>query len=483
MKIYGLLLFLVLFISHPGYSQVTSATDVEIENLAHKFVREHVTKGKEGLTFEEDAFSVSVSGIGIFLQKRAEEGHIESMYLLTLLGIYIDVEGMPLTIPVMPIEEGMDLKTMRMSIESRFIKPNLRKVTAEGVYHPRALNLRSILAYYGVYQPQSVEAAIKFADRAVVQGSDYAAYNLSYIYFMQGNFTKARDYAQKAVSQNVSEAQALLDAATQILDIRRIFFNPHGNIQGSHVLLSDVDSDELKMELDGRRKCEEGDTGRTIWRGEGDRKITEQQITEYYNEKFKHKHFSEVVDNHVDWAQSGYVKNQYALALYDWSDRSEGVKSAKWLTLSSQAGYPPALNLHGLMAYYDFTYKNRNVDITDDYKYLGVSDRIKLALTIFRRAKNQGSHHAVYNIAYIHFISGDFEKAIAFGEEAATFQTTKKAAEVLLLFAERSLGLEDQAIQSVSGMLFEDMDTETLSRVLGPKQKYYYSLQNDDLWD
>ena len=69
-------------------------------------------------------------------------------------------------------------------------------------------------------------------------------------------------------------------------------------------------------------------------------------------------------------------------------------------------------------------------------------------------------------MAYMYFMEGDFESTKTYAEEAGTFEETGDAAELLLFFIYQSVGIKDAAIQSVQGMLFEDIDQETLSKIL-----------------
>ena len=268
------------------------------------------------------------------------------------------------------------------------------------------------------------------------------------MHFMETNFDQAEIHAQQALNQGVEEAQVLLDMVTQILSLRKSFFDPD-NIQTSQILLSDVSPVEI-------RKAIITPTNRSI-------DISTNDLGKFTKEERRQK---EQLELHFARAKEGYIKDQYALALNDWNARlsyehkasmarkQEGLYGPNWLYHSSDAGYPPALNLNTVMHWFGMRPTFR----------VDKKEALKLAKIAMYQG-GPGSDYATYNVAYIHFMLGDFEQAILYAKRAQTLTRTKEAAEILLPLAEQSLELKNQTAQSVLGLLHEDIDRETLSRI------------------
>ena len=414
MKFFSIL-FLTLLITYPAYSQEPSQEQTRgeaLEDVGLKLRVFNIVREKLGLG---EKF-VSINDVEEQLQEDAKAGFYEAKYLLSLI----------------KLGQGID-------------ETSLDEVTWS--YHPYALNLKCILTYNGITYPKDFEGALRDAERADLQGSHYALYNIAYMHFMEKDFDRAEIHAQQALNQGVEEAEVLLNMVTPILSLRKSFFDPD-NIQTSQIPLSDVSPDEIRIAVTTTKSSIDTLDMKTGNITEEDRRKREQ------------------LESHLARAKEGYIKDQYALALNDWKgllpyeDKTSTKRRQKrpygpnWLQHSSEAGYPPALNLNTVMHWFGMK--------------PAVTVSKKEALKLAKRAMRQGgpgSDYATYNVAYIQFMLGDFEQAILYAKRAQTLARTKEAAEILLSLAEQSLELKNQAVQSLPGLLHEDIDRETLSRI------------------
>ena len=431
------LLFLIPVISYPVYSQdapTKGKTELQLpqgSSLAQELL-ESVSREK-GVSLR--AMKESAEKVG------NKDGSVEDKYLSALLSIYENLLG---------------------EKRKHEVKDNFDKVTKEGVFHPVALNLTGILKYHGVYYWKDVKEAQDLMSQSMQQGSSYAPYNKAYMYFMKGDYENVKIYAEQAA--DINETQILSTAATMILEIRKSFFDPDNIRENTRFLFSDISPDILRSHFLGGTYIPSSSNN------EGNQPLHVTASDEQ----------SERLKQLLEKAREGFVQAQYTLGFSDWAgwleeehffkeySRQSKPYGPNWLKHAATASYPPALSLMTVVTYYGVSaYFNPEegepsvLSANSDKSFSGTSP-----LRWAYRARTQGSPYASYNIAYMYFMEGDFENAKTYAEEAGTFEETGDTAELLLFFINQSVGIKEAAIQSVPGMLFEDIDQETLSKIL-----------------